>query len=76
MNHKSLFSKYICHSSMFGMILSSLVSQQVWHLITGRSLCVASIPTSDIARDLSQYEPGCSMEHNTPTLTLSMSWLL
>ena len=48
----SLHSK---HSEVHG---GQVVSRD-WHLIKGSHLCVGSIPTSDNAEDLSQYDSGC-----------------
>ena len=55
-------------------VLSGLVGQQVWHLITGCHLCVGSTPTSDNAEDLFQYDPGFWTRRKTPTLTLNLTY--
>ena len=56
--------------------VNCIALEGVWHLITGCHLCVGLTPTSNNAKDLSQYDPGCWKGRKTTTLTLSnLLWL-
>ena len=51
-------------------ILSGLVSQKVWHLITDCHVCVGSTAISDKAEDLSQYDPGSYTVYKSSTFDI------
>ena len=61
------------YSLLSGKLLSGLVGNQVWHLITGCHLCVGSTLTIDISVDLFLYSPGCGSDIKTPSLTFVSS---